>query len=125
TVIDPQSTLPVGTLFDLHDSFRTQNTFHGLQGGIMASVSTGCWDVMAAGRIAVGNMHQRVVISGRRTTTAAGGSPSTNDFGFLALPSNIGDYRRDRIAFSPQLDVTARYHLNASWKLTLGGTFMY
>ena len=85
-VVDPTSALGVDTIFTLHDSFRTQNTFHGGQIGLLASATTGCWDVLAAGRISLGGMHQRAVVSGNRTTTAAGGTPQTNDFGFLALP---------------------------------------
>ncbi|MDX1946692.1 MAG: BBP7 family outer membrane beta-barrel protein [Pirellulaceae bacterium] len=124
-VTDPQSALGVGTRLAFHDSFRTQNTFHGGHLGLMASASSGCWDVIAAGRIALGGMRQRAVVSGRRTTTTANGATQTNDFGFLALPSNIGDYERDRLAFIPQVDLTARYHLNDCWKLTLGYSFLY
>lgn len=122
TSIDPNSAIPVGTRFDIQDTFRTQNEFHGGQLGFLANYQTDQWSVEVLGKVAIGNMHQSVDIRGR-TLVSTGAGPSEG--GLLARSSNIGFYTRDRFAFMPELNVTGRYHLDDCWSLTLGYSFLY
>jgi hypothetical protein len=125
TSVDPQSALPVNTLIDVQDSFRTHNEFHGGQLGFLATTCGGCWSFDLAGKLALGSMRQRAIIAGRTVIAPPFGSPLEGDAGLLAQATNSGDHQRHRLAFIPQVDVTARYQLNPCWRLTFGYSFLY
>lgn len=124
TSIDPQSATPVGTIFDLRDSFRTQNEFHGAQLGVATNWKRGRWNTEVMFKMGLGKMYQTVEIAGRTITTQPNDNPITTQ-GALLARSNIGVYTRDELTFIPELGVTFAYELNPYWSLTAGYSFMY
>ena len=101
-----------GTQFNVFDTFRAYNEFHGGQMGLRGRFARGCWSVDALGQMAVGGMREQVVINGQTTITPAGGAPAVNSGGLLAQNSNIGSYERTRLTFIPQLTVNLKYNVH-------------
>lgn len=114
-----------GTVNSFHDSFRTQNEFHGVQLGFLAEGHRDRVGVELLGKVAIGNMSQRVIIDGSRSATTINGSTSTFEGGLFTQPSNIGNYQRDRFCFVPEINANLVYKINCCWKATLGYTFIY
>lgn len=114
-----------GTQFEILDQFRTQNEFHGASIGFLAEARRGVLTLEVLGKIALGNMRQQVTIDGSTTTTAAGGGSTVTAGGLFAEPTNMGTYERNRIAFSPELNVNLIYNLNPNWRLIGGYSFIY
>jgi hypothetical protein len=81
--------------------------------------------VSLAARIALGGMRQQVVIAGQTIFSPPDSDDTVSPRGLLAQPSNIGQYERTRVAFSPQLDLTARYHVANGLMVSLGYSFVY
>jgi hypothetical protein len=125
TSIDPQSAIPVGTILDVADNFRTQNEFHGGQFGFLATAASGCWTVDLAGRVALGNLRERAVIQGRTLVTVPDSPTIELDSGLLAQPTNSGQFERDRPAFIPQLDLKLGYRVGPGCQIQFGYSFLY
>ncbi len=125
TVVDPGSGVPVGTTFDLNDSFDAENTFHGGELGLVSRRYYRRWSLDLLGKVALGNTRQVVTIDGSTVTTVPGGSPTPGQGGLLALPSNIGRYERDEFSFVPEVGVTLGYFLRPRWRATVGYSFLY
>jgi hypothetical protein len=125
TSIDPLATVPIGTTFNILDSFRTHNEFHGGQIGF---VSERKWDrawLEVLGKIALGNMRQRAIIAGQTTVTEPLGVPTVDGTGFLAQASNSGDFTRNQLSFIPEVNLTLGYHVTDRLSLTFGYSFLY
>jgi len=112
--------LPVGTVVNVFDSFRTQNEFHGGTLGLLARSYRGPVTLEALAKMGLGNMHQSVIIAGNTTVN---GSQSVG--GLLAQATNIGTFERNRIAFVPELNVNLLYDVTPSWRLIGGYSFIY
>ncbi len=110
--------------FDIFDRFETRNEFHGAEVGVLWERCMGRWSVELLGKVALGNVSQRVNIDGA-TTTTEGGVADTDPGGLLALSSNIGTYRRDEFTMIPELGATFAYHINPCWRATVGYTLVY
>ena len=65
TSIATGGTVPVGTTFSVFDSFSTRNNFNGGQLGLNAEFLDGRWSLNLRGKIALGNVSQRVNIDRR------------------------------------------------------------
>jgi hypothetical protein len=117
--------VPVGSTLNVSDSFRTQNTFHGGSLGLIGRSYRGVVTLEALGKIALGNMHQAVIVNGTNSITPPGGTVTPNQGGLLAQASNIGTFERNRLAFSPEVNVNLIYNVNQSWRLVGGYTFIY
>jgi hypothetical protein len=113
--------VPAGTQIGIVDSFRTQNEFHGGQLGLLVERKRGLWSFRMLGKVALGNMNQRVRIAGSTTNTFAGNSQG----GLLAQPTNIGEYQRNRFAVVPEVDLTLGYQISKHLEATLGYSFIY
>jgi hypothetical protein len=113
-----------GTQFDILDAFRTQNEFHGASVGFLAEARRGVLTLEVLGKIALGNMRQQVTIDGSTVATNGGGS-TVSAGGLFAEPTNMGTYERNRIAFSPELNVNLIYNINPNWRLIGGYSFIY
>jgi len=81
----------------VQDSFLTRNEFYGGQFGLDGEWRLGRWFLGGTAKLAMGSMHQIVVIDGFTSSSAAG----TQRGGLLALPTNIGHYSRDTFALVP------------------------
>lgn len=101
-----------GTTIDSLDEFETRNIFHGGQLGVDWRRGGGRFTTDVGLKLALGNMNQRAKIAGQSTTSVPGGGSATSAGGLLALPTNIGEYERNR--FSALLD----FRLGCGWNWT-------
>ena len=102
------------------DEFHTVNDFNGAVLGVAAEVRRCRWTMEGTLKLAVGDTHSNVDISGS-TTTSAG----TFNGGFLALPSNIGNHGIDEFSMVPELGMTLAYDITPHLRATCGYTLIY
>jgi len=128
SVFDPN--LPVTSVFfpfssnrlEVFDSFATHNRFYGGQFGI-----DGKWWVFdkfcveGAFKLGLGVTSEDLTIVGSQFRTFANGATASYTGGLLALPSNIGQFHRDKFAQVPEFDLKSSYPVMDH--LTLTGTF--
>jgi hypothetical protein len=106
--------------FIVTDSFFTRNQFNGGQIGLDAQWNFWRrWYLGATTKIALGDVHQSITITG--STAGAAALP----FGILALPSNIGTFSRDRFGVLPSGTLKLGYNFNAHWRAWVGYDFLY
>jgi hypothetical protein len=125
TSIDPDSALIPGTVIDVQDAFSAQNRFHAGSAGV-SLVRYGCkcdWELL--GKVAMGQVRQRVVIDGRSIQTPPDGEDEVNEGGLLAQPSNIGEYERNRFAVIPELNLNVRFHIHHGCDMVFGYSIIY
>jgi hypothetical protein len=110
--------------FIVQDSFKTWNTFHGVEFGVVYSRTEGLWSIELLNRLSIGTTQSRVQIDGF-TDATQNGVTTRGVGGLLAQSSNIGSYEHDTLAIAPELGITLGYRLNPVWKTTFGYTFIY
>lgn len=114
-----------GFTFDAFDRFATTNNFHGLDLGLKGDVVKGPWVLTWQAKVAVGRVFSKAQINGATTITPALGSSSTQAGGLLAQPSNIGTYRKDRLALAPELAAHLSYRINPNTRVFAGYQLTY
>jgi hypothetical protein len=112
-----------GTLIDVYDDFQTENDFHGGELGLNVAVERGFITVDMLGKVALGNIRQRIEIDGTTLVTPPAGAPANLAGGLLALPSNMGLRRHDEFAVSPELGINVACQLAPCLSLTCGYTW--
>ncbi|WP_145094148.1 BBP7 family outer membrane beta-barrel protein [Anatilimnocola aggregata] len=120
-----RSNLNPGGDFDITDRFDADNTFNGLDFGLLLKHQRGCMSVELLSKIALGNTRSEVEIDGSTVITPTGGAAQQFVGGILAQRTNIGQYSQDEFAVVPELGLTLGYELNPCWKLTAGYTWLY
>lgn len=124
------TTFPVGGPFapgsriDSVDLFRTKNEFHGGDVGLLTEFRRGCWSLEVLTKIALGNNHQVLRISGA-TAAFDGTTTAVTPGALLTQSSNIGTFRRDEFAIIPQLNANLSYQLTQNLRARVGYTFIY
>ncbi len=114
------------TFFDLTDRFETKNQFHGGELGIVAQCYRGPWALESVLKVALGNNHEQVIISGQSiTTTVPPTTTEIRDGALFANPSNIGRYTENHFAAIPQFELRLRRQVTQRLSLSLGYTFLY
>lgn len=119
------SPLIAGSTFDSTDRFATTNSFHGLDLGLRGDVVQGPWLLKWQAKVAVGMVYSKAQIQGATTITPTLGSSSTQSGGLLAQPSNIGTYRKDRVALAPELAAHLSYRINPNARVFAGYNLTY
>lgn len=122
TVLEP---FPPDADFILQtDSFQTTNIFNGGEIGAGVELKRNRWSLGAESRLAMGNMNQKVVISGM---TAAVYDTFAAGFlgGLLAQPTNMGTFTQNKFALIPSVDVKLGYQAFPCLRLTVGYNFTY
>lgn len=106
------------------DLFRSRNQFNGGEIGLKWQSYHGCFIFEFNGKCAFGNNRERTWIDGSSSQTANG--VTTNfDYGLLALPTNIGSYRRDVFAVLPEANANLKIDVTKNLRLIAGYTFVY
>lgn len=118
-------TFPIGTRFDLTDSFNTRNQFHGAEIGLEGEVRRGPWSVTALAKIAFGWTQKQVEISGSSVATAPGEAPVSSTGALLALPSNIGRYRATDCGVVPEFGLRLNRQITDTIRVGVGYTLIY
>jgi hypothetical protein len=111
------------SLTDL-DRFHTSNNFYGFQLGGRVAWEGDWFSLRAFGKCALGATEQRVDINGSTTLTHAG-TTQTATGGILALPPNIGVYRRSVLGYTPEGGLTFGVKVLPCLELTAGYSFLY
>lgn len=122
--IDQSTTTDAGSS-SATDRFSTSNEFNGLQWGIVHQTHLRRLWVESLIRVAAGNNTQQAHISGRTTTSTAGGGTDSFDGGVLALASNSGGFERDQFTLIPELGFTLGGHVTDWLDLSIGYTVLY
>lgn len=118
-------TTPLGTRFDLTDAFSTKNEFHGGEIGLIGSIHRGCWSLELLGKIALGNNEQTARVNGATTVAVPGAPVVARPGGFLALPSNSGEFTNDEFTVIPEFGVNLGYSITPCCRAFVGYTFIY
>jgi len=112
--------------FEVRDSFQTRNDFHGAELGVKGQWTTGRWSLDLLGKLALGNVRQRVAINGSTDSTVVGMPPEpTATGGLLALTTNIGSYQQNSFAVIPELGATLGLRITERLRGTVGYSFVY
>ena len=75
----------------------TRNDFNGGFLGIETEFAKGPFSLEVFGKLALGNMHNEVVITGNTVITSPGSAPMSYPGGLLALPSNSGTFSANHL----------------------------
>jgi hypothetical protein len=115
-----------GTTFDIHDRFRTENLFNGVELGVETRRTCGRWSFMAHAKAAFGDSHTTVRIDGSTVITGPTGASATLPGGLLALPStNMGTYHEDEFVVIPELGGEIGYQITSHLRAYVGYDFLY
>jgi hypothetical protein len=114
-----------GDAIAVDDHFATRNYFYGGQLGLRGEYLWGRWALEAVGKVALGDTHEAVVITGATAITSPGGSAQSYGAGLLALPSNSGRFERDAFAVVPEVTLNVRYRVTNWLSVYAGYTFLY
>ncbi len=110
--------------FVIEESFVTDNKFHGAEVGAVYEANLGRFFIEAQSKVAIGNNHQVVRITGFSDIDEMG-VLERFDGGVLAQRTNIGKYERDELALIPQVNATVGWRVTPRLSLTAGYTFIY
>jgi hypothetical protein len=124
-VTGSNSPAPLGTTFQVVDSFKTTNLFNGGQLGLDGECRWGDWSLGAKAKVALGPTHQTVDIFGRTVTTVPGGVPVPVAGGLLAQTTNMGHYSRDQFSVVPEFGLTLGYQCTQHIRALVGYNFLY
>ena len=111
--------------YDIEDSFRATNEFHGCELGIITQVNRGRWSLEMLAKMAMGNNSSLVAINGSTDISREGDTPVHYDEGVMALQTNIGRYHSDQFVVIPQFGVEVGYDLTCSLRASIGYNFLY
>jgi hypothetical protein len=109
-----------GTQASVSDRFGTRNQFIGPQLGVAALLRRGQLFFDIRGKLALGDTHQVVQIGGNQVVVKPGGMPMGFTGGLLALPTNIGTFRRDALSVVPEIGLNVGYQLTPRIKAYVG-----
>jgi hypothetical protein len=133
TVILPGNTVPFDgksytgpVTIGVHDSFYTANRFYGGQFGMSAEMKCGSAFMALNGKLAIGDVHQRVVVDGNSTLRdPVTGANSTVRGGLYANASNIGTYTNDEFAVVPEGSIELGYNWCSWLSTSIGYNALY
>jgi hypothetical protein len=125
TSIDPNGDVPVGTVINAKDLFRTQNQFNGTEIGFLRTANRGCWSTTALCKLGVGMMRESVIVTGRTIVSVPDEAADIRAGGLLAQPSNIGTQTHDALVLVPELGFNLAYHVTCNFDLLVGYSFIY
>lgn len=125
TVIGNGGLDPTGRVLRVVDRFDTRNEFHGGTIGLMSEHDWCGLSLRTGLKVALGNMRQRVLISGNTTITDPGDVPTVTAGGLFTAASNIGQYERNEFAATPEANLTIGYRIRPNLECTLGYSFVY
>jgi hypothetical protein len=113
-----------GNVFASFDEFSTKNRFYGGQIGAQAYYLWGGAFVSALGKVALGDNHEFVGISGFSSASGHGALLALPS-GLFAVSSNRGITQHDQFAVIPELRLRLGYQFNHFVSAYVGYTFLY
>jgi hypothetical protein len=115
--------VPAGALITDFDSFGTRNNFYGMQTGGSLRWNLDWLFLYTYAKLAIGPITQQAMINGG-TTMFANGTAISTPGGVLALPSNIGNYKRVMIGVVPELGFNLGINLTPNLQIFGGYSFL-
>jgi Putative beta barrel porin-7 (BBP7) len=109
-----------GTQIVSGDSFRTRNTFNGVDLGFRSEFVFNSLSLDFLARVALGNLQSGIDINGSQTTTVPGSTPVFSSGGVNALTSNIGSYAAHHLEAWPEFGVTLKWQATSYLQLRVG-----
>lgn len=105
-----------------HESFQALNEFYGAQTGFDSYYRWGCFTAQFTGKIAFGEIRERVLIDGYSTTQTGNGPVQVfpNQSILLVQPSNAGQHSRTRFAVLPEGMVKFGYQITRNLRAEIG-----
>lgn len=113
-----------GVSFLGRDVFNTKNDFHGLVLGLQVVSQQGPWTIDLLAKVAMGDVSQRVDISGFEIRND-GFTVETTNGSLLALPTNIGFRERNKFAVAPEVTAESRWLCQPNLELAVGYSFLF
>lgn len=114
-----------GTSYELNDSIRTQNDFHGVEFGLSHMVQQGRWGWDLSTLFAVGEVQRVVDLNGSTFIDVPGVQQGESPGGFYVGADQIGSFRDNDYAVIPQVRANLSYCIGGNWRLRAGYNFMY
>ena len=118
----PLSPSIAGERIRVADAFWADNSFYGGQLGARAEFWSGNLYGAIRAKVALGNTNQAVDINGM---TAELGRGIVHAGGVLAVPSNMGHFKKDKFGVVPEVGANLGYQLNRHWRIFGGYNFLY
>jgi hypothetical protein len=107
------------------DTFHTRTQFYGGQIGVRGEYTFGKAFVGFTGKVALGDSHEVVQITGSSALFPVNGSPVTVNGGQFAGPSNIGRSTQDEFAVVPEVELKVGYGITDNLRAFVGYDFLY
>ena len=104
------------------DTFSADNSFYGFQLGARTEMWWGNVFANVRAKVALGAANQAVDVNGM---TAELGRNIVHAGGVLALPSNVGHFKKDKFAVVPEVGVNVGYQFGQHWRAFAGYNFLY
>jgi hypothetical protein len=114
-----------GNRIVLSDNFDTRNRFFGGQVGTQVEWRSGRWSVQGRFQVALGVNSESINVAGSQLVTTPAGAQTMFNGGLLALPSNSGNFGRDRFAVVPQVGLKVSYQVTELLHVFVGYDFLY
>jgi hypothetical protein len=124
TIVDPMAANP-GLRTVSRDLFIAQNEFHGGSLGFVAEWRRNALSLEVLGKIAFGDLSERIIIDGFTVQTDPSGAVTFASRSLLAARTNEGRYEAHRFTVVPELNANFVIHLNPAWRLTAGYSLLY
>jgi hypothetical protein len=113
------------SLVTSNDNFHAKTHFYGGQVGLRGEYGLGKAFVGFSGKVALGDSHEVVNVSGGSSLLPAGGTLVTATAGQFAGPSNIGRLVDDSFAVVPEVEVKGGYNVTEHLRAFVGYDFLY
>jgi hypothetical protein len=116
-----------GDSIDVGDIWNTHNDFYGGQIGARAEVRRGRLFADLVGKVALGDVHEEVQVSGA-TTLTSGGVSRTLPGGLLTASGpggTIGSFEHNTFAVVPELGINVGFQVTDHVRAFVGYTFLY
>jgi hypothetical protein len=112
------------TISFIRDQFGTRNYFLGGQLGVQSELRRGRFFVDMTGKVAAGNMNERVTVNGLTQRTVTGITTAT-PAGLLALGSNSGAATNNEFAYVPEGTIKFGYQWTQRISTYIGANAIY
>jgi hypothetical protein len=119
-----RTVFPTGDITDVADEFSTRNQFLGGNFGFQSEFRRGRYFMDVTGKVGVGNVNNKLVVSGV-TNTLVGGVGTSTEGGLLALGGNITNQSKNDFAYLPEVTVKLGYQWTQRISTYIGYNALY
>jgi hypothetical protein len=125
SLVSSTSPIYAGSGIQSLDTFDMASRFYGGQIGARAEFYNGRFFVNTTAKVALGVTQELLNVNGTTLYTPPVGQPQFLPGGLLALPSNSGNFNRDRFSVVPEFGLNVGYEVMRSIRVTAGYSLIY